>query len=366
MARNYSNTSLQTTLVGGITPGANSIQVASADGLPVSYPYSIVVDYGLATLEVMSVTGATGTSLTVIRGEDGTAAQSHGNGATVVHGVVARDLREPQQHIDATEGVHGLAAGAALVGTTSTQTLTNKTISGADNTITNIPDASLAAIAGSKVTMPLPSLNVTGATTLGGATTAAGITSSGTVQGATLTSTGAVNGATAAISGNATVGGNLTVTGTVTSAGGGSGPLGFIANNHLATTTTIYDTETVLQSITFTAVAGRRYKLTWNGNFNIDLLGYTVYWAARYQAGASLTVAGSTLIQKASWHNQWAGGAGYITPYTFMTTTGALPSGQVTIGLTVKTSAPGHNVSIQADTGTGNYQAELTLEDIGT
>src|SRR5690606_2005011 len=36
-------------------------------------------------------------------------AMSHGAGAEVRHMVTARDLREPQQHIEATTGVHGVA-----------------------------------------------------------------------------------------------------------------------------------------------------------------------------------------------------------------------------------------------------------------
>ena len=66
-----------------------------------------------------------GLNLTVTRGVDGTAAASHSSGATVKHVVSARDYREPQDHIDAT-AAHG--ATGAVVGTTNTQTLTNKTL----------------------------------------------------------------------------------------------------------------------------------------------------------------------------------------------------------------------------------------------
>jgi len=57
--------------------------------------------------------------------------------------VTARDLREPQQHIADSSGVHGIGAGADAVGTTTTQTLTNKNISGAQNTITGLSTAAL-------------------------------------------------------------------------------------------------------------------------------------------------------------------------------------------------------------------------------
>lgn len=139
---NYSNTSAETTLTASVLSSATSITVDSTAGLPVSFPYSLVIDYGQSTAEVVTVTGLTGSTLTVTRGQDGTAAQSHSLGAVVVHGVVARDVREPQQHIEATSGVHGIGAGS-VVGTTTTQTLTNKTINGAANTLSSVPSAAL-------------------------------------------------------------------------------------------------------------------------------------------------------------------------------------------------------------------------------
>lgn len=57
-------------------------------------------------------------------------------------------------HIAASTNVHGLSGGAAVVGTTSTQTLTNKTIDGGSNTITGLTNSSIsvtAAIARSKI-----------------------------------------------------------------------------------------------------------------------------------------------------------------------------------------------------------------------
>jgi hypothetical protein len=78
--------------------------------------------------ELVSVTAAGGTTLTVTRGQDGTSAVAHLAGIDVRHAISARDLREPQEHIGATTDVHGLSGGAAVVGTTSTQTLTNKTL----------------------------------------------------------------------------------------------------------------------------------------------------------------------------------------------------------------------------------------------
>jgi hypothetical protein len=66
-------------------------------------------------------------------------------------------------HIAASTDVHGLASGAAVVGTTSTQTLTNKTIDADLNTLTNIENADIkagAAIARSKIAAGSASLVV--------------------------------------------------------------------------------------------------------------------------------------------------------------------------------------------------------------
>lgn len=148
----YSNTSVQTTLTGSIIAGDTTLTVADATGLPGSFPYSIILDYQAATVEVVTVTSASGATLTVTRGQDGTSAQSHSSGAVVVHGVVARDLQAPQDHIAANGNVHGVGVSASVVGTDTAQTLTNKTISGSSNTLSNIGNASITDLAASKLT----------------------------------------------------------------------------------------------------------------------------------------------------------------------------------------------------------------------
>src|SRR3954454_25332052 len=52
-------------------------------------------------------------------------------------------------HIASTSGVHGVTGN--VVGTTDTKTLTNKTISGASNTLSNIADAAITGMSASKL-----------------------------------------------------------------------------------------------------------------------------------------------------------------------------------------------------------------------
>ena len=125
-AYTYSNTAVQTTLSGNISGAATSMTVGITTGFPSSFPYVLAVDYGAATEELVVVTAAGGTTLTVTRGFSGTSAQSHSIGAVVRHVVNAQDLTDFRTHEAATASVHGVTG--ALVGATQTQTLTNKTL----------------------------------------------------------------------------------------------------------------------------------------------------------------------------------------------------------------------------------------------
>lgn len=127
MARNYSNVAEETALSTGINSSDTSITVGSNTGYP-SVPYTILIDPGLATEEVCEVTAVVGTTWTITRGVDGTSASSHDASAVVVHGYSARDLRDIQDHIADSTGVHGLGASSSVVGTTDTQTMSNKTL----------------------------------------------------------------------------------------------------------------------------------------------------------------------------------------------------------------------------------------------
>lgn len=191
--RYYSSNAVDTTLVTGVDASATEIVLASTSGMPQSYPFTLALDYDTASEELVNVVGVgslansykvgvvVGTASVTGRGVDGNTATAHAAGAPVKHVISARDIREAQTHIDAstkytvTNGavtydvnLHGIGADeGSVVGTAKTQTLTNKSISGNANTITDIPNTSVTGtavtLAGTQTltnkTLNLPKIN---------------------------------------------------------------------------------------------------------------------------------------------------------------------------------------------------------------
>lgn len=160
MARKYSNVSSVMSLTASVTATDTQVTVNDATGLPVTFPYSIAVDYEAANVEIMLVIGTAGNTLIVDRGQEDTAAQPHSVGAVVVHAATATDLQDAANHRETGQGQHGVGQGSDIVGTGTTQTLSNKTISGTNNTLRDIPGSEVKNIPGTNITS-LPAAKVT-------------------------------------------------------------------------------------------------------------------------------------------------------------------------------------------------------------
>ena len=137
--RKYSSRSQQTTLTGTVTSGATTMAVVAGTSLlggvtiSAGTTFTIVIDPDTAIEEIVDATAVSTNTFNITRAIDGSSAQEHTAGAVVRHMAIGRDYREANTHIESTTGVHG--ATGAVVGTTDTQTLTNKTLT--SPTITN-------------------------------------------------------------------------------------------------------------------------------------------------------------------------------------------------------------------------------------
>jgi hypothetical protein len=136
MARQYSSISQETTLTADLSASTSSVtvNVQSAANLMGGITltggdtFTVVVDPDTANEEIMYATAVVGSALTVTRAQDSTTVKSHATGAKIRHMAIGEDFRLAENHRDASSAVHGVTGD--VVGTTDTQTLSNKTITG--------------------------------------------------------------------------------------------------------------------------------------------------------------------------------------------------------------------------------------------
>ena len=216
--RKYSSRSQQTTLTGALTSSGTSATVVSGTALlggttiSAGETFTVVIDPDTALEEIVDVTAVSTNTITITRGIDGSTGQAHSAGAVVRHMAIGRDYREANTHIEATTG-HG--ATGAVVGTTNTQTLTNKTLTSPEVSGLTLTDASIVfegATANAfettlTVTDPTADRTVTipdATTTLVGTDTTQTLTNKN-LTSPTITGTGAIAGTfTGNLTGNVT------------------------------------------------------------------------------------------------------------------------------------------------------------------
>jgi len=138
MTRKYSSTSVSTTLQSSLADGvATTMTVSSGTGNALLGAvtlsagnvdqFTVAIDADTANEEIVFITAQnTADQFTIVRGRAGTSAVSHTAGATVKHVMTSDDLN------------YFTTAADTAVTLTGTQTLTNKTIAAASNTLTGV------------------------------------------------------------------------------------------------------------------------------------------------------------------------------------------------------------------------------------
>lgn len=192
--RYYSSIAQDTTLSAPITSTSSTMSVGATTGWPNQFPFTLAVDYSTGAEELVDVTNVVGTTVYISRGIDGTSAQSHALGALIRHVITARDIREAEQHIALSSGVHGITGN--VVGDSDTQTLTNKNLTGP--TITGLSNPTNSGDAANKSYVDAILGSATSAASSAAAASASASSASGSASSASTSAGTATTQASAA------------------------------------------------------------------------------------------------------------------------------------------------------------------------
>ena len=170
----YKGSPVTTTLSALLGAGSTSCTVGSVTGWPTTFPFYIVIEPGTSREEKVRVTGATGTTLTIVRAQDDTTDVEHPSASTVYVVFTAVEADEANQVASAmtTKGdiitTNGSAINRLAVGT-------NTHVLQADSSATNgvkWGQVATAGIADDAVTLPKLAFDLTGVITAFGGSSA--------------------------------------------------------------------------------------------------------------------------------------------------------------------------------------------------